>query len=309
MEQNLGHNLHFDTDEALLKDVGEITHPLYSSVLYLTGQGDGGATIVLDQTPDSTTVAPRAWKNSVANNTFLVFPGNLLHGVLPCQSSSNSSTNREQEPHLNNLHTKPKVVDGPSTDNDDDKRQNKPPDLNDLLHRIQESEKADKKHDENKNKASHRLTFMVGFWTRCVPDQMKERRLYGPCGPIPPATKEHQWVQEMNKGYSTDVSLKKDNQNKNARALCSTTTFIAVEPVPTVSPVWEEITPLRDNNDSNKKLMLEIPRAIDHRFFINGAPECFRASLFEDHDSEDDEEEADDDDDDDDEEEEGANRN
>jgi hypothetical protein len=89
---NLGHQIHFDTDESLLEQEKRITHPIISSVLYLTGamrgdcQGNGaGSTIIFDQTPESTDVAPRAWISHPRDNSFMAFPGNLLHGVLPCK--------------------------------------------------------------------------------------------------------------------------------------------------------------------------------------------------------------------------------
>ena len=37
IQANLGHQLHFDTDEAFLTQEKEVTHPPVSSVLYLTG--------------------------------------------------------------------------------------------------------------------------------------------------------------------------------------------------------------------------------------------------------------------------------
>ena len=37
IQANLGHQLHFDTDEAFLAQEKEVTHPAVSSVLYLTG--------------------------------------------------------------------------------------------------------------------------------------------------------------------------------------------------------------------------------------------------------------------------------
>ena len=44
--------------------------------------------------------------------------------------------------------------------------------------------------------------------------------------------------------------------------------------LPTISPAWEVM-------QLNKGDPLDIPRALDHRFFVNGAPKCFRDSLFE----------------------------
>ena len=58
---SLGHHLHFDTDEASLRlDSSAVRFPIASCVLYLTGEG--GATVVFDQTPESKEVAERAWR-------------------------------------------------------------------------------------------------------------------------------------------------------------------------------------------------------------------------------------------------------
>ena len=85
---NLGHPLHFDTDEVLLQKEKKVSHPIISSVLYLTGAGGGGgSTVVFDQTPESTEVAKQAWISQPMDNAFMVFPGNLLHGVLPCDGA------------------------------------------------------------------------------------------------------------------------------------------------------------------------------------------------------------------------------
>ena len=35
IQANLGHNLHFDTDESILDQEGKVKHPVLSSVLYL----------------------------------------------------------------------------------------------------------------------------------------------------------------------------------------------------------------------------------------------------------------------------------
>jgi hypothetical protein len=227
IKANLGHNLHFDTEEALLSQEGTISHPTLSSVLYLTAgeAATSGPTIVLDQPPDATEAATKCWKCVPKENAFMVFNGSLLHGVLPC----------------------PGKQDDESSVADDDA----------------DTMTWDKKQEEEE--VPHRLTFMVGFWTRRVPDKMKNRRLYGPCGPLPPAD-DTEWVRNISKGYPQKTAPSKNIQE------CK---------LPTISPAWEVIQP--NEGDS-----LEIPRAIDHRFFVNGAPKCFRDSLFEE--DEDDEE-------------------
>jgi len=201
---NLGHPLHFDTDEWLLNSKHEVSHPIVSSVLYLTGGGVGaGSTIVFDQTPDSKENAKQVWLSEPKNNHFMNFPGNLLHGVLPCVRGSS----REE------------------TD-------------------------------------TNRLTLMVGFWTRDVTKGMKNRKLYGPCGPLPPATEEHSWVLEaqmkVNQSSSNEVE--------------ATTLKVAV-------PAWETIDYSYDR-DKKRSASLEVPTSLDHQYFVRNAPECFTTKLF-----------------------------
>ena len=103
IQANLGHNLHFDTDESMLDTEEKVTHPILSSILYLTGGSEhvsSGATIILDETPDSTTVGNTCYLGIPKDNTFLVFPGNRLHGVLPCrgiQKQDNGKTADKDE--------------------------------------------------------------------------------------------------------------------------------------------------------------------------------------------------------------------
>jgi hypothetical protein len=89
---NLGHQLHFDTDEALLDQDGQVEFPISASVTYLNADDhEYGATILFDQTPQTNQNATTAWINLPRAKSFLIFPGNLLHGVLPCMTHDNSS--------------------------------------------------------------------------------------------------------------------------------------------------------------------------------------------------------------------------
>lgn len=235
IQANLGHNLHFDTDESLLAQEGKVTHPVLSSVLYLSGGDDehpAGTTVILDQTPDSEVVAESAWLGVPKDNSLILFPGNLLHGVLPCPG---------------------------------DRRNEESTTLGDLAHCWE---------DPPKDDPAHRLTFMVGFWTRNVPANMKERHLYGPCGPLPPATDEHTWVGDISKDYG-------DEGSDVARVVAEKT--MGAVALPRVSPAWDliERKPSTDS-ESESDPPLQIPHGIDHRFFVFGAPQCFRDSLFED---------------------------
>ena len=232
---NLGHNLHFDTDESLLKSRKKVTHPVVSSVLYLDGTaGQAGPTIVLNQSSDETASnADLVWRNDPTSNSFLLFPGRLLHGVLPCSSSPPT-----------------KVDDGQSGSFDPSSA----PHLKDYL--------SEDMRQKALKKESHRLSFMVGFWTRRVRDDIIEPdRLYGPCSLIPPPT--NAWVKQIQDGYPRKGFQK---------------IFEGFEPskIPQVSPAWELLP------SSNKPTrLLEIPKALDHRYFVRNPPACFRDSLFE----------------------------
>jgi len=222
---NLGHQLHFDTDELLLREnEPRISHPLVSSVLYLSGAGKGcGSTIVFDQTPDSETVASSVWLNTPIDNSLLMFPGNQLHGVLPCTGYIQSGECASIHPD------KLFDVEAPKSTNPDDA-------------------------------ATNRLTLMVGFWSRNIPEDLETKPfLYGPCGPLPPQT-EHTWVKQIHEEFDQMKPLTK----------------LSVDAVPSVVPAWEELSA----SDETENL-LEVPQRVDHRFFVHDAPHCFRKSLFD----------------------------
>lgn len=265
IQANLGHNLHFDTDESLLAQEEQITHPIHSSVLYLTGGKTGGATVVFDQTPDAEEVASKAWRCVPEDNSWMVFNGDLLHGVLPCPGVKKD---KEEESGAESI--KEQWVD-PEAD---------------------------------KEELPHRLTLMVGFWTRRVPDKMKEQPLYCPCGALPPRPskeekkkeekgdddeeeeeeeQQHTWVEELHEGYDDD----KPKLVKPQATVITTT-------VPVISPAWETLKPLaeaeKEEDQGSGSSLLGIPRTIDHRFFVKDAPKCFRDSLFEKNDDDDDSE-------------------
>ena len=76
----------------------QLMHPSLSSVLFLSGPNSpkqqqhrdegsgstgGGPTVVLEQTPGSPHLAERAWVAHPLPGRYLVFSGDLLHGVLP----------------------------------------------------------------------------------------------------------------------------------------------------------------------------------------------------------------------------------
>ena len=268
IQANLGHNLHFDTDESMLDQEGKVTHPVLSSVLYLTGgehndlsdsqvkESPAGATIILDQTPDSETVGETCWQGIPKDNTLLLFPGNRLHGVLPCPGDRDKEIQENVEENSTKIDT--------------------------LIHDL----KNGKRNNSGGSKSSctghppHRLTFMVGFWSRNVPAAMKQCHIYGPCGPLPPPTEEHTWVHETMDGYSKHGATSTD---KDATEQIVAQEFMIPTILPSVSPAWECIQSKKGNNqnenESGNDPDLIIPQGVDHRYFVRDAPHCFRRSL------------------------------
>ena len=97
--------LHFDRDMTVLKSTGRYVHPLYASVLYLN-DFPGAPTVVLQQTPsaDGRTRVPevpsaRERVDAVANR-YIVFPGNLRHGVIPAESLAAPAVPEDEELRL-----------------------------------------------------------------------------------------------------------------------------------------------------------------------------------------------------------------
>jgi hypothetical protein len=273
MASNLGHNLHFDTDEVLLSQEGLVTHPIVSSILYLTGGsksqpqggsggGVGGATVIFDQSPDSDRVADFAWLSPPVDNSFVVFPGNLLHGVLPCRGSK--SILQIESSHEYNKNSKITVEN--------------------LIHRLQNIWIND--NDTLDSSTPHRLTLLVGFWTRGVPDRMKNRKLYGPCGPLPEPDTAC-WVKDIQKGYNVGIICHKKDSCDQVGSFSSPSSSRKVNidalPLTCISPAWEHLgswVQIATSTNANRS-KLQIPRSLDHRYFVKDPPGCFRESLFE----------------------------
>ena len=93
--RDIGHQLHFDTEEKTLEETGEIVHPLVSCVMYIAGTDTGGNTIVINQGTDQKDLEnahnAEAWMSHSEDGAVLYFPGNLLHGVLPSPISLDSN--------------------------------------------------------------------------------------------------------------------------------------------------------------------------------------------------------------------------
>jgi len=81
-------SFHFDRDLSLSRTTGESVFPMLSSVFYLN-QFESSPTVLLDQVPgqDGQSKIPEKVKASASftaiPNHYLVFPGNLRHGVIP----------------------------------------------------------------------------------------------------------------------------------------------------------------------------------------------------------------------------------
>jgi hypothetical protein len=101
-------NLHFDRDLALSRETGKSVHPILSSVFYLNDFA-GSPTVILDQVlaADGKTKIPAEpeFGNSfeaVANH-YVVFPGNLRHGVIPNQEASTQSSKAKDKDNPSEL--------------------------------------------------------------------------------------------------------------------------------------------------------------------------------------------------------------
>eukprot|EP00977_Amphora_coffeiformis_P013772 scaffold3677_cov206-Amphora_coffeaeformis.AAC.1 len=237
---SLGHALHFDTDEAQLAEGETANHPIVSSVFHLTGRANTVApTIVLDQSPTSTSLPSVCWQSVPEPNSFMMFPGDLLHGVLPSPPVlAKTTVVAAAAGTAANTETSSSRWISPSDDDDDD----------------------------------YRLTFMVGFKTRIVPDQRKDRfgSYYGPCAPLPPPRKQR-WVREIYKGYET--------ADENRKIPVDKTTDIVMNELPRATPVWQAIPPGKVREDPTPPL----PSGIDQRFFLKESSplEYFRSTLHE----------------------------
>jgi len=258
---SLGHMMHFDTDEANLKDhhdrsTTRVHHPIVSSVLHLTCDDKSGPTIILDQTPGSTELPSVCWRSVPRNNTFMIFPGDLLHGVLPSGGTGATVESQSRNDDNGKMLAASSTVELPI------------------------GEWLTPPSSFGQHHQSRRLTFMVGFKTRSVPDQRSGKStMYGPCAPLPPATEE--WVRDVQIGYSNEKTSSQSNKESNGETpRCA---VFSMQDLPCVSPAWEcTLQTSRPRDESGP--LLQLP-AIDQRFFVKGAPACFGSSLFENDDS------------------------
>ena len=266
--RNLGHQMHFDTEETVLNTTGRVAHPVVSSVVYLSGgAAAGGATLVLDQRLRDPP-ASRGWLAHPVDSALLLFPGDRLHCVLPgggapqdadsggkrdpssSSSSSSSSVTTTQSPRDGPLGTKAQPAVAPT----------------------------------------HRLTLMVGWWAEDVSSQGR-RHLYGPCGPMPdellaaaqargatiasadPATASELWAAQA---ATWPRELAWEGSAAGAAAPTKKSPTPAAEaPVVEVAPVWEDIPPAPAGLPIPR---VAPPKEIDLQFFVED-PNVFRKSV------------------------------
>jgi hypothetical protein len=254
---NLGHQLHFDTDEALLEQDGTLESPIAATVTYLTLEQDTvsyGATMLFDQTPKSKTNAEQAYLCFPKSRSLLVFPGDLLHGVLPCLSSNSNDYSSD-------------------TYNDDSSVDN-----------------------QSATREFERLTFMVNFWGYRIPDRVTNLPLYGPSGPMPPPTKEHTWVHDICHGYPRTVQEEMPSDATLAHGSNSNNGLVTVSPAWDIIYKADISTPIVDGGGgtaaaapvdewsiAHPSTTLTIPASgtFQQRFFVTNAPDYFYSQLFE----------------------------
>ena len=119
----------------------------------------------------------------------------------------------------------------------------------------------------------HRLTLMVGWWNKDV-RKVGKRTLLGPCGPVPSRpTRNCKWPGLLQSPYHfLGADEKREDSLKAEQSR-------AAVPINVASPAWEKI-PGNDDARTTTRKTLEIPTAVDQRFFLNDFEE-FRVHLLE----------------------------
>lgn len=264
--RNLGHQLHFDTEEHSLEDKHEILHPTISSVLYLTQNEDagGGPTVIFDQTSIDTEPADVAVVCHPVTDAVLYFNGNRLHGVLPTVGNEKKDRKEEMEDmevgNGPNSKTKSNALNdtgvttttgftgsrldsSSSTDMDANTANTAP------------ASAVDAEVDVVVVDEKRRLTFMVGFWNVDVTKIGKERVPYGPCGPMPDAEEEGcTWHHEMkmttkeeiecNEWWNQKTKKEKEEKGNGKKEDHLNMEVKEVEEllgVSVISPAWEKV--------------------------------------------------------------------
>jgi len=298
---NLGHQLHFDTDEALLEQDQIVSFPISATVLYLNGEDDEdeghgdeshhqfGATVLFDQTPYCQKNADRAWISTPQPRSFLVFPGDLLHGVLPCAPVGGDT------PAVAAVAASSKDADS-STNTDHNKKSHKNKRKRESISQI---ETTDSQSDDTTQPKSlqqpHRLTFMVNFWARNIPEKLKKRKLYGPSGPFPPMTRRHSWTNDLLDGGTYPRTVTENLSTSGIASQSQVETPLTMGTLTCIEPAWELLHqedgmngPDSKTSNKNNSTMTQgssvvdlPPSGINQRFFVKNAPDFFHSTLFE----------------------------
>jgi len=101
-------SMHFDRDLTLEKRTGQVVHPLWASILYLN-RFHSSPTVILDQVlsrDQQSLVPPKAKFGKTiypVPNHYVVYPGNLYHGVVTDQATlkpNGVSRNGKHSPNL-----------------------------------------------------------------------------------------------------------------------------------------------------------------------------------------------------------------
>lgn len=101
-------NFHFDRDLVLSRETGESVFPLLGSVFYLNDY-PSSPTVLTDQVPgpDGKSKMPAEPNLTLAvaaiRNNYVVFPGNLYHGVVPDPSIPHTDAITGEEPQEKRL--------------------------------------------------------------------------------------------------------------------------------------------------------------------------------------------------------------
>jgi hypothetical protein len=80
--------------------------------------------------------------------------------------------------------------------------------------------------------------------------------------------------REIQKGYGDDGTA------SNTVTLLGVADAGRRDPLPVITPTWQETTPKKAEDDDEETNLLLL-QAIDYRFVVKGAPQCLRESPFQ----------------------------
>ena len=261
--RNLGHQLHYDTEERVLEDTGDVVHPLLSSVCYLSGGGGagGGPTVVFDQVVDDEAGTARGWLATPLDRGFLTFPGNRLHGVLPGPPQRQRAEAAEPAVRRRRAGARAAASKQRRVGSTDCKACAWGPDTAGAGAGGGAGTGAGTgacpphtcAHVPSSTSVTNRLTLMVGFWD--TPVGLRGRRPpYSACARLPPNTRRTHWIDTI---PLQDVSVCRDSAGGGAA--------VAEVAVPELGPMWETIPAVVD---AQTHAPLAVPTSVDQRFFV-----------------------------------------